>query len=233
MKFLTVGDVHCKNIWKDLIKDPELYDQIIFLGDYCDSFDHTNEEMIENLQEIISFKDKYPDKVVLLWGNHCHYAWTPPHLDNPYWCSGYRGDAHFDLYDIYKANYYKFQLAYQYKNYLWTHAGIHQGWWNFDYPYSKEDLQDVAKILNGAFEERLPSIFQVGWMRGGFKDVGGPLWADKAMTSKKPLNGLHQIVGHSRVDNIMTITKDENTSITYCDCLDKNIKLYELEIDED
>jgi hypothetical protein len=53
------------------------------------------------------------------------------------------------------------------------------------------------------------------------------------MTRSKPLKGLHQIVGHSKVSKVCTEIKNENTSITFCDCLDSNIKLYELKIDED
>jgi len=67
-------------------------------------------------------------------------------------------------------------------------------------------------------------------MRGGFTNVGGPFWVDKSLLSPKPLEHYHQIVGHNRIDAIKTINIEDNTSITYCDCLDNNIKLYELEL---
>lgn len=230
MKIRTIGDIHGKNNWKDLVSDSK-YDLTIFLGDYVDGFNVSNTEIIENLNEIISFKDKNPDKVILLWGNHeGNYAFTPPYVHNPYSCSGYRSTIHSDLHDIFKTNFDKFQLAYQYKNYLWTHAGVHQDWWDYDYPYTKENLQDIADGLNKAFKEYQSSIFQVGRLRGGFKDVGGPLWADRLLTEVNPLRNIHQIVGHSRVNDIKIYNKDETTSIAFCDCLDNKIKTHDLEI---
>ena len=233
MKIITIGDTHGKDLWREAVDKTlgGLFDKCVFIGDYTDSFDIPNNIIFENLKSIIKLKKIYPDKIVLLYGNHdIQYALVPGHVNNPYWCSGYRGDMHVDLYELFSKNKDLFQLAYQHKNYLWTHAGIHQGWWDYDYPYTKEDLSDIAKQLNLSFDRREPSIFQVGRIRGGFKNVGGPLWADKALTSQKPLEGLYQIVGHSRVDTITTIQKSENTSITFCHCLDRSNEFYKLEI---
>lgn len=60
---------------------------------------------------------------------------------------------------------------------------------------------------------------QVGYRRGGDFDYGGIFWADRRDTISNPLEGYHQFVGHSRVDNIDHITINDQTSITYCDCL--------------
>ena len=50
------------------------HDRFIFMGDYVDSPDIDNLSMKKNLMDIIGLKKKYPDKVVLLWGNHdIHY----------------------------------------------------------------------------------------------------------------------------------------------------------------
>jgi hypothetical protein len=50
--------------------------------------------------------------------------------------------------------------------------------------------------------------------------VGGPLWIDRTSIWEKGINGIHQIVGHSKVDNIMTCKSKKDGSITFCDCLD-------------
>ena len=67
-KINVIPDIHCKNIWKKFIQ--ETSDLIVFLGDYVDSFTHSNTEMINNLNDIIQFKLDNTDKVITLLGNH-------------------------------------------------------------------------------------------------------------------------------------------------------------------
>ena len=40
MKTLLLGDIHGRNIWKEIIKK-ETPDRVVFIGDYFDSFDIT------------------------------------------------------------------------------------------------------------------------------------------------------------------------------------------------
>ena len=234
MKIITISDLHGKGTetWGDIV-DKTLkgeFDKAVFLGDYPDSWTASNEDIYNNLESLIKIAKFYPEKIILLVGNHCvQYMLRRPHESNPYSCSGYRPDMHQDLYDLYDSEKHLFKLAYQQYNYLWTHAGIHKGWWEYDFPYSNTNIHDIANILNDAFKHEEPSIFQVGHKRGGFKDVGGPLWADKSMTYKKPLEGLHQIVGHSR-SKIETIKINDSTSITFTDCLDEEKEFYVLDL---
>lgn len=234
MRYTVIPDLHGKDRtwWGDAVKNAlsEENHKVVFLGDYLDDWTVPNVEMKENLIDIIQLKQDNQTRVILLIGNHELNYWLPGHVNNPYSCSGYRPDMHWDFHHILSGNKDLFQLAYQDKNYLWTHAGITTGWWEYDYPFANKNLDIVAESLNNSLDKMEPSIFQVGYTRGGFKDVGGPLWADKSETYKKPLKGLHQIVGHSKVDTVKTFTKDSDTSITYCDCLDKNNEFYTIEI---
>ena len=68
MKTLTVGDLHGKDVWKEI--DTIRYDKIIFVGDYVDCFTTSNVEIKHNLEQIIRYKKDNMDKVVLLLGNH-------------------------------------------------------------------------------------------------------------------------------------------------------------------
>jgi len=261
-KFVVIGDIHGLNVWKELVdinkmsteKDyiPE-YDKYIFLGDYVDAYTRDNESnTISNLIEIIELKKKYPYHVILLWGNHDNQY----HLDPPsgrvfryYGCSGYRQTMHFDLYDIFTKNKDLFQFAHQYENYLFTHAGVHRGWYEFraekeidkiaedvkhkydgvDGMFDIEPHDTLADKLNLAFNRRLECIFDVGRIRGGDHDVGGPFWLDKS-NADKPIIGYHQYVGHTKVEDFMTNKIDENTSITFCDVLQFKTDYYILEI---
>jgi len=234
MKILSIGDIHGMNTWKKFGDIPQLityvgfqpdYDYYVFVGDYVDSFKLTNPDILNNLKDIIEFKNNYPENVILLWGNHDIQYLTSY---SEHGCSGFRSEAYYDLHELFKLNKNKFQLAFQVNNYIWTHAGIHRGWYSYSFPYTSVNIADD---LNQAFEENNSSIFDVGHMRGGWKDSGGPLWADKKETWDKLLKGYHQIVGHTKVKEITHRKIDENTSITYIDCIEHgNPEPYIIEI---
>ena len=252
MKFLTIGDIHGRSCWKkfadiEFLLNAEAdaagfgafvpeYNKYIFLGDYVDSFTETNMQIRENLLEIIRFKTLYPDNVILLWGNHDVEYWRNlPWLNKDVPISGFRPESHYDLFEIFNRNVEKFQLAFQYKNYLFSHAGVHFGWYHFVFTRVIKDMNilnmNVAEQLNEAFLHRIPCLFDVDWYRGGSKKVGGPLWCDKQLISKKPLKHMHQIVGHTATDDIKTYTINDTTSVTFCDTLHKEKKeFYILEI---
>lgn len=248
---IVIGDLHGKQIWKKFADIPMLlkaepesagfgafepeYDFYIFLGDYTDAYYLSNTTIHKNLEDLIAFKKLYPKNVILIWGNHdVHYA-----LDNPlagrakYYCTGNRPEAHFILYEIFNRNYDLFQLAFEHDNYLFTHAGVHKGWWKYRFLPQFERLmkdlekfnvkyepQNIADYLNIAFRHRLECIFDVDLNRGGNKNVGGPLWLDKKLANK-PIPGYNQVVGHNRVEKIHTF-KNKDGTITFIDTLDFN-----------
>jgi predicted MPP superfamily phosphohydrolase len=235
MKILSIGDVHGFDTWKKfgdiqhLIDVPKSriydFDYYVFVGDYVDSFTKTNEEIKNNLKDIIKFKKNHPDRVILLWGNHDIQYLTSY---REHGCSGYRPEAYFDLHEIFRKNRKLFQLAFQIDNYIWTHAGIHRGWYEYEFPYKSKNIADD---LNAAFEENNKSIYNVGFLRGGRNTVGGPLWADKQEVSHKPIRGYHQIVGHTRIKEMKVVKKDKDTSVTFIDYIeDGGSEPYILEI---
>jgi predicted MPP superfamily phosphohydrolase len=74
-KFTIIGDIHGRIVWKDIVAQESDSDQIIFLGDYLDSYELlTANEEFANFMEILEYRNAHPDKVVLLIGNHdLHY----------------------------------------------------------------------------------------------------------------------------------------------------------------
>lgn len=234
-KFITIGDIHGRDNWiefediKILSNTPNIitdFDMYIFVGDYTDSYTETNAQIKENLLKLIQFKKNYPDNVILLLGNHdLHYMFA----DDNFRCSGIRPEMFFDLNEIFNDNKELFQIAYQYNNYIWTHAGLHIGWYTMEFPFNSPNIADD---LNDAFRYKEKTLFDCGMRRGGFKKQGGPFWADKLETWQKPIRGYHQIVGHTPVNEPITNFpyKRKDTSVTYVDCVEKN-KYYILEID--
>lgn len=224
MKILAIGDLHGKNVWK-LIADPEKFDKIVFVGDYMDSWDKADEEMTTNLLDLIEFKKANMDKVVLLLGNH----------DIPYMysyhqfpCSGHRYKMYPLWNQIFNDNQKLFQIAYQYKNYLFTHAGVTRKWYEafkgLLNTMPSESLADQLNMLQYTAENK--ALHLVGHLRNGRSKYGGVTWADQTELINWPLAGYHQIVGHNITFpplhyRFMDEEAHEDCSITFIDCLDK------------
>ncbi len=234
---ISIGDIHGSQKWKQI--DVSKYDHVVFIGDYVDSNTLSDQEIFENLKEIVELKKLYPDKIILLLGNH-DIIYLLGHIKN----SGYRPSMWLQLNEFFTENKNLFQLAFQIDNFLWTHAGVHTGWYqtqilNKKYVMRKNgtvieglDIDksgNVADILNFCFESNHQPIFDCGLSRGGKQKVGGPFWCDFQESYKKPLIGYHQIVGHTPQNEIKHYSnyKDKNTSMTYIDCLgEKKINKY-------
>lgn len=76
-RYLILGDLHCRTIWKDIVAK-EQFDKVIFLGDYLPprhdvTFDDPT-DACGFLYDVLNYKDKNPEKVILLRGNHCIQA---------------------------------------------------------------------------------------------------------------------------------------------------------------
>ena len=134
-----------------------------------------------------------------------------------------------DLYQLFNENYKLFQLAYQHDNVIWTHAGIHKGWFEYyvrpiingekmtRFTDLLDECKNIADYLNLMFEFNFEPIFAVSHYRGGTAREGGPLWTDKIELYTKPLLGYHQVVGHTPVPNIKTYDFKES-HISYGNC---------------
>jgi 3',5'-cyclic AMP phosphodiesterase CpdA len=219
MRTLTIGDIHGKNDWEKVNHDD--FDMIVFLGDYVDSRSVDDNSVITNLEKIVAFKNSLPQKVKLLTGNH-----ENSYLFRRYRTTGYRYDIADEIRGILTRNADLFQVAWQTRNYLWTHAGIHEEYYNLK--IASEALKtdgSLAETLERLYREEYRALFEVGFERGGWdqKMTGGPFWIDKSRLLENPLRGYHQIVGHTPVETVENYTPyedDDNTSVTFCDCIE-------------
>jgi hypothetical protein len=230
MKILTIGDLQGLPDWKKA--NPDDFDLIVFLGDYLDSPIVKDKEMITNLKEIISLKSNHPEKVKLLLGNH-----EISYLYRQYRASGYRYEIGEKVKKLLNRHLDLFQVAFQVDTYLWTHAGIHQEYYNQRLlPFIQDSDKTLAETLKRLYTETYDPLFEVGYERGGRnrKSVGGLFWVDSRRLLEKPLQGYHQMVGHTPVKTIehhFPYENDPDTSVTLCDCIEYGDKsFYELEI---
>ena len=245
MKILSIGDIHGRNKWKNIIFGSLLdydhwrkeadegiaefmadqykmlndVDKIVFVGDYVDSFDVPNVEMKQNLEDLIHFKKIFPDKVVLLLGNHDIQYIVPDQ-----YCSGYRPEMKYDFGDLFQKNIDLFQMAYyhervidgRHKRTLWTHAGVTQGWlrqakrsFTSDHYKFRDEfvgMEDARpdEILNKMWEYRHTALFNVDADSGGMSQYGGPLWVRPRRLVWEALEGYDQIIGHTPQPTIRT-----------------------------
>ena len=239
IRTLSIGDIHGKDVWKQAtdgtIHHIDDFDKVIFVGDYVDSFHVPAVIQKRNLLDIIEFKKSYPDKVINLLGNHdVQYMHFPQ-----YRCSGFQAPHAIDYTQIFRENRELFQLAYQIGNHLWSHAGVHRGWYNECCKKYHEGHPGIslAAVLNHDYERNNHWIYSVGYLRGGSSDTGGPLWLDRRNLWKKPLTDYHQIVGHTRITDGKGFKHNAeyrgDTSVTCIDLLeDESPQFYIKEVDE-
>ena len=253
MKILSLGDVHGRdswmfhthgshyeyNLWKTAIDegaDPQdynfwkeydytTYDKIVFVGDYVDSYDMSNEVILKNLQEIIYFKKALGDRVVLLLGNHDIQYIVPNEI-----CSGFRGEMQYDLKEIFENNIHLFKIAHLEKGadgskWLWSHAGVTSGW------YEKELLRtlknermrfkellseffqeerEVDEVINKAHDLQVKSLWNVDSHSGGMDLWAGPVWVRPYIMNHWPLEGYNQIMGHTHQAAVWEVSEDDD-----------------------
>lgn len=183
----------------------------------------TFEENISVLNDIIDFKKKNNDSVILLLGNHdAHYMY--PEIDK---CSRF-DTTHWKKFEKrYRDNKDLFQYAYQIKNNLFTHAGVTYEWVKtFKNTLKNQGLKDdysnmadvINKMGNNPATNRILNVS--GGARSGSLLSGGPTWADYDETRLDYIIGLNQYVGHSQMRYIFTEKVPKRYgSITYCDVL--------------
>jgi len=213
-KTVVIGDVHGLDTWRKFVKWP--WSRAIFMGDYCDPYGEMNDQkVIANLKRIIRLKKKHPKRIILLLGNHdMHYF---SELVAP--SSRYNYDLAPQIGALFQENLHLFQFAYQTGNTLFTHAGVSQNWW--DDCFKGDITKNIADQLNHPTLEQLHAMGQCGWARRGPDKWGGIFWAD-ATEMENPLKGIHQVVGHTRMRQIETQITDNQTTVTFCDCLHHN-----------
>ena len=211
-KTLVLGDIHGRTIWKDII-DLEQPDLTIFLGDYVSTHDHviTEQNQIDNLENILKYKESHPDKVIMLRGNH-----DTQHLGY-YWaeCSGYcRGVGEYMM-----SNKDRFlentQWIHVIGDTIFSHAGISKPWM---------DNSHIDNVLN--INELEPSEL-FGFTSDRIFDMCGdsktqpPTWIRPATLAQHCIDDYDQVVGHTPVKNLTNISKavKRNRNILLCDCL--------------
>lgn len=220
---IVISDIHGRSEWKKII---ERYpkSKIIFLGDYVDSFDIPPKQQIKNLQEILEFKRKNKNRVVLLFGNH-DYHYTSYALKHRIQYSGFKHKYMYQYNHLIQQAYDEglFQACMIYGKYLLSHAGISKIWCE----KFNINMQDLENNINHLFSTNL-APFDFLWGNGFSSSTGDNVWQSPLWIRPNSLYESHvedyiHIVGHTIVEK----TTDIRGKILLTDTEQRNfIKLH-------
>lgn len=210
-KIVVLGDIHGNTVWKDIIAK-ELPDQVIFLGDYVSTHeDVSDEQQVENLKEILRYKDEHPE-TILLRGNHdlqhLDYDWAE--------CSGYFPCVAMEIANFKDEFLAKTQWIHVMGNIVFSHAGISKVWLEENF-LTLDDINMLGPTELFGFTSSNPSD------RFGDSPEQPPTWIRPMTLMKVMIPDYTQVVGHTPVEHCFNV-KDE-VDIPYdlwlCDALDQ------------
>lgn len=209
MKILVLGDIHGRKCWKGII-EKENPDLTVFLGDYVTTHQlFTEQEQFDNFMEILAYKEKNMDKVILLRGNHdCwKFSWG-----DCYPCpSGFLMGKLLPEFDRFSN---LSQWIYTQDKILFSHAGVSKVWLN-------NNNLTIEDINNQGWNEKF------GFTPNRYSDTSGtsetqpPTWIRPDSLMKYAVNDYIQVVGHTPVRQIFDMHNyyKECSHIWRCDCL--------------
>jgi UDP-2,3-diacylglucosamine pyrophosphatase LpxH len=247
MKNIYIGDIHGLTVWKEIVEAHPDATNIVFVGDYFDSFDVSGLEQLHNVEEIVQFKidrEQDPNKhVYLLVGNHDLHYW--PGIKWRGSTSGYQPKMLHQFEHFFRENEEYFQMAVCIGKNLCTHAGVSSaflkdtGYWTHDY----KDESHVVEFLNGLFKHK-PNEFDFSAYESrhyglaysdpyGNNEGQSPVWirpsALQRSNNRTDLKKNYiQIVGHTQQPSIDIKGKTTGGKYYYIDTLSKGEYLIEL-----
>jgi hypothetical protein len=248
MKNIYIGDIHGMKEWEDIVNQHLDADNIVFMGDYFDSFDISGIEQLFNAEEIVRFKIKQEldpsKKVYLLIGNHDLHYW--PGIKWRGNTSGFQPVMLHQFEYFFRENEKMFQIAVNIGDNLCTHAGISStflkdtGYWKID---KHTDESHVIEFLNELFHHK-PNEFDFSACEGrhygllspdpyGDDEYQSPIWIrPRSLQRSNKGTDLHkkyiQIVGHTAQNSIDIEGKSTGGKYYYIDTLSKGEYLIEV-----
>ena len=188
MSTLIIPDVH-ENIagLEKLLARAGNHSGTVFLGDWFDSFTRTEQTTRNTLAWLRANGDR--QDYTFLWGNHdLPYAYPL----EPLMCSGHNFQTRLLLAE-HPQIWQRFILTEVVDGWRISHAG-------FTNETAYGDIDRRCELtLAGLKHGNIGALVQAGRGRGGSQDVGGCTWLDWEREFK-PVEGMRQIVGHTRGD---------------------------------
>lgn len=218
MKSVIISDLHNRVDWVDEFVNQTEYDELIFLGDYFDSWKDNAWNASKTALWLKHALDNYRSTIWLLGNHDMPYRFPSNyHLCCPGWT---HPKSRIVNETLKQEDWKKFRLFYYTQGFLLSHAGVLKD--IFEHPVKGLTTDIIAERCNEALEKAacgLPSaVLSAGRDRGGSVSLpgGGITWCD--WNSFEPIPGLNQIVGHTIDDFVRTNYHPESQNY----CLDTN-----------
>ena len=165
--------------------------------------------------DIIQFKKSYRNKVVLLLGNHdCHYLDYSSRINSGFQ-NEYASIINQLLHEAIKDE--LIQMAFLYKDILFTHAGVTKMWLNNN---KLKPTKNIASDINLLFKKS-PAAFEFvvkpRQHKNGDNVYQSCIWVRPTSLFKDALPNIKQVVGHTQQDKI-----EAYHNITFIDTLGKS-----------
>ena len=204
MKIIALGDTHGRTIWKEITTADD-FDKVVFIGDYFDTHeDISAEQQMRNFEDIVAFKSKNSDKVILLFGNHdFHYLSS---MDERY--SGYNrwNASEIEEMLLNALALGLMQMCFVHETFLFTHAGVTKTWSKAN----NIDLSDIETSINNLFRYQ-PGAFKFTTGRDyspyGDEICQTPIWVRPDSLQKDAVEGYTHVVGHTTQDQLVLTRK--------------------------
>jgi hypothetical protein len=220
MKIALITDIHGSTYWRRIQKNIDIYDKIIFLGDYFDSWTNECPEQMDNAWNIILFKKQYPNKIDLCWANHD----TSYYLDER--CSGYQEKYAKDIKMFFNRNKELLDVVYIYDDWIFSHAGVSAKWMSCVGIKTPEEI-------NPLFKERTNFFKWVGPNGYGDNANEGPLWIRPESLMNNALKNYNQAVGHTELQDGPKVIIKEEQKFVFTDTREHNyLTIIDTETDE-
>jgi hypothetical protein len=234
MKLVAIGDIHGRDIWKQIVAKEQDADEFVFVGDYFDSFTVKGPDQINNFLDIIEFKKQSKVPVTLIIGNHDHHYY--PGIEDS-GTSGYQTLLAPSIKHVVGDNKQYLQAAYQSGEFVFTHAGLSSEW--LDDSIVMWDVPNLAMYVNDLFQYQPNKIAYRSFkyydyennqaqLASGYGDetFQGPIWIRPKSLMRANYDTLRkqiiQVVGHTPQDNIDIKGKSTGGRYYFIDTLEYN-----------
>lgn len=216
-RYLVIGDIHGRTIWKDIIKK-ESPDQVIFLGDFASSHENISpNKQISEFDWVIDYKKVHPNTIILRGNHDCEAM-------GYHWAECYPKACGYDMWEerkqIWLDNTQWIYIDEDLKT-IFSHAGVSQIWMD------DSRIKSVYEINNLEPSELFGFIPESSFDTYGNSVTQPPTWIRPQSLCKCNVREWDQVVGHTPVIkdiiNIREFTKN-NRNIWLCDAL--NISKY-------
>ena len=203
MKQIIIGDIHGRDSWKAIVAKESDADEVIFIGDYFDSWDESSAIQMYNFKEIIEYKETTSQKVIMLIGNHDFHYFPEIGMCGT---SGYQAGAAPAISQLIDENRKHLQICYKSGNFLFTHAGVSETFLEKAKSWSQGDASEIDDILNDLFKAKTYAFDFCGRDNTGDDITQTPIWIRPRSLMKDSKNlkkqGIIQIVGHTQQNQI-------------------------------